>query len=99
VSVIKLNRIVPLDPAAVALASEYGRVVFLEEGYARSGIAAQFLCALAIFGYRGKAQMQGFDGFVAHAPVERTLGRFGFDVEGILELLRRDPGQETGERH
>ncbi len=98
-SVIKLNRIVPLDPAAVALASEYGRVVFLEEGYARSGIAAQFLCALAIFGYRGKAQMQGFDGFVAHAPVERTLGRFGFDVEGILELLRRDPGQETGERH
>ncbi|MEG1848978.1 MAG: 1-deoxy-D-xylulose-5-phosphate synthase N-terminal domain-containing protein, partial [Oscillospiraceae bacterium] len=86
-SIIKLNRIIPIDPAAIAAACPYDRVIVVEEAWAVGGIASQFLAGLSLAGYRGRSTLRAIEGFVPQSSVGSALHRLGLDAEGILTLI------------
>lgn len=85
--VIKLNRIVPIDIAAVNAASQYERVVFAEEGIKNGGIGMQFLAELSLNGYSGRTVLRAIDGFVEQASVDSALKSLGLDSDSLSKLL------------
>ncbi|MBR6735781.1 MAG: 1-deoxy-D-xylulose-5-phosphate synthase [Oscillospiraceae bacterium] len=90
VSVMKLNRIFPIDPEAVSAAMCYERVLFAEEGIETGGIGMQFLTALSVQGFVGKTQLRAIKGFVPQSSVNAALSKLGLDKDGLLKWLRGD---------
>ncbi len=88
--VLKLNRILPLDPQAVKAAMPYRRVFFAEEGIAAGGIGMQFLARLSLAGFRGKTALRAIDGFVPQSTVPAALARLGLDAEGLLLWMKEE---------
>jgi 1-deoxy-D-xylulose-5-phosphate synthase len=85
--ILKLNRIFPIDPAAVDVAGQYNRVVFVEEAAKTGGIGEHFLTALMARGYTGVAELRAVEGFVPQATVSRQLEWFGLDRASLARLL------------
>ena len=85
--VLKLNRIIPIDDAAVVKAMEYRNVVFAEEGIKNGGIAMQFAAKLMLNGYKGNVSIRAIEGFVAQSSVESALKKLGLDSGSLAELL------------
>ena len=85
--VLKLNRIVPIDPAAVKAAMQYRRVFFAEEGIRTGGIGMQFLSQLALSSYRGSCHLRAIDGFVPQSTVSSALQKLGLDRDGLYQWL------------
>lgn len=89
-SLLKLNRVLPIDTEAVRLASNYQRVILLEEGIENGGIAMQFSARLAAGGFAGKTKIRAIQGFVPQGKVEDILHRLGFSAEKITEIINED---------
>jgi len=88
VSVLKLNRIKPIDKKAYDIAQEFDNVLFFEEGIKNGGIAETFVASLSESGYKGKTRVFAIDEqFVQHASVGRLLAMVGLDAEGIYKQL------------
>lgn len=88
VKLIKLNRIVPIAPEAVAEAVGCRQVFFFEEGTRRGGIGETFGCLLSEAGFRGEYVLRAIeDPFVAHAPMFRALEKLGLNAQGMEELI------------
>lgn len=90
VSVIKLTRIHPLPREVIALASQYQRVIFFEEGYKTGGIAQQFGSKLMENRYRGRYDIHAIRGFVPTCSVEEGLRYCRLDVDSMVRVLTDD---------
>lgn len=87
VNVVKLNRIQPIDPAAVSAAASSGRVFFFEEGIGRGGVGEHFDYLLGQAGFSGVFRLRAIDGFVPQATMAQTLSSLGLDDRGMTEMI------------
>ena len=88
VKLLKLNRIIPLDPLAPEAASRCKRVFFFEEGCRQGGIGETFGAMLAQAGFRGSYVLKAVEEpFVPHAPMFRALEKLGLNAEGIVNTV------------
>lgn len=86
--ILKLNRIIPIDDAAVLAAMKYERIVFVEEGIKNGGIAMQFAAKLMLNGYKGNVSIRAIDCFVPQSSVDRALTMLGFDSDSLTNYLK-----------
>jgi len=88
ISVLKLNRIKPVDPQAYQIAQNFDRVLFFEEGIKNGGIGETFSAGLCERGYSGRIKTYAIDEqFVQHASVSRLLEMLGLDADGIYKSI------------
>ena len=97
---IKLNRIIPIDPAAVEEARACRHVFFFEEGIQRGGIGEHFSFLLEEAGFEGRFHLRGIaDPYIKHAPMFRSLETLGLNAESMETLVRATLAQEKGGPH
>ena len=88
VSVLKLNRIKPIDDEALALMQTYDRVLFVEEGV--GGVAEYVGDRLLQRGYQGRYRSRVIDDFVGTCNEAQALCRHHLDVDGIYQAINED---------
>lgn len=96
VSVLKLNRIKPIDPACVRVALTYFRVLFFEEGSRHGGIAERFGELLAENNFARTYEVYAIDRFIPACTVEEGLHLVGLDVEGIVAAVNETEHEPYG---
>lgn len=97
VKLVKLNRIIPVDPAAVKEALPCQKVLFLEEGVRRGGIGEHFAFLLSQSDFSGKYELRAIDDpYIEHAPMFRALEKLGLNTEGIETAVRGMIEREAG---
>ena len=84
VRIVKLNRVLPLEPAAAQSVSQCQMVHFYEEGIRTGGAGERFGLLLLEQGFRGTYTLHAVEGFPRHAPVEELLKEYGLDVEAMV---------------
>ena len=87
VGIVKLNRILPLDPEIVQTALAAERIFFFEEGIERGGVGERFASMLNRAGYSGAFRLRAVDGFVPHETMEQALAQLGLSAEGMTEMI------------
>ena len=88
VCILKLCRIKPIDPEAVAFAKGYKRIFFFEEGMRSGSVADIFRSILDDIGYSGKYHVRAVENeYVQHAPVQSSLKTLGLDAASMAEQL------------
>lgn len=93
VSVLKLGRIKPIDPACFDMALYFSRIYFVEEGVRAGGVGELFFARLAEKGYKGVCRLRAIDDtFVRQGSVEQLLELLGLSAHGIIEAIGRDLG-------
>ncbi|HBN81484.1 MAG TPA: 1-deoxy-D-xylulose-5-phosphate synthase, partial [Ruminococcaceae bacterium] len=91
VKILKLNRVKPLDPGAIAFCRQAGRIFFFEEGMRRGGIGEHFSCLLYQQGYRGKIVLHAVkSGFVQQATMGESLSELGLDDKGMETIIKTE---------
>lgn len=89
ITLVKLNRIIPIDPQAAEKALGFAHVFFFEEGVQQGGIGERFGFLLQQAGFLGSYHLRGIeDPFVPHAPMFRSLEALGLNAEGMEEWVR-----------
>lgn len=86
-SVIKLNRIKPIDVNAVKAAFNAENVFFFEEGIKNGGIGETYGEMLAEASYKGNYHLTAIDNeFVPHAPVSKLYEEYMLDTQGMFKI-------------
>lgn len=103
VKLLKMNRIIPIDPRAVQAAAVCGTVFFFEEGIKRGGIGEHFSYLLHQEGFNGRYHLRAIENaYIEQAPMFRSLEKLGLNAEGIesmvRENLRAGKGMDTSEK-
>lgn len=94
VKLVKLNRVIPIDSAAVGEAVGCRRVFFFEEGIRQGGAGEHFASLLLEGGFAGQYVLRGVDKpFVKHAPMFRALEQLGLNAEGIMGTVLEHCGE------
>ena len=89
VSVLKLNKIFPINPQAVEILKDYKVAYFFEESEKSGGIAEHLSAMLAEVGFGGKYVINAVEnGFVPAAETSSALEKCGLSYNGILKVLR-----------
>jgi len=92
--IIKLNRIKPIDPAAVEAAKSCRALAFFEEGVRSGGIGESFARRLLESGFAGCFRLTAVeDCFVEQAEAAALLQRHRLDASGMQEILRELHGE------
>ena len=86
VSVLKLNRVLPLSDEVVAIAARYRRVLVLEE--TRGGVGVLLGNALAQNGYNGHYAVREITETLGACPTEQGSSRVGLDEIGVDAFIR-----------
>ncbi len=89
VSVLKINRIKPIDPACLQVALEYYRVYFFEEGSLHGGVGEAFGHLLSSRDFARHYEVHAIDRWIPCCTTEEGLHMVGLDVEGILSAVER----------
>ncbi len=88
---IKLNRIIPLDPGVSEMLKSCTSVFFFEEGIRTGGVAEALGSALLEKGFTGRYIMRCIEnGFIRHAPMFRMLEHLGLDKSGMLHTIQEN---------
>jgi len=91
VSVLKLNRIKPIDKACFDIASFYKQIFFFEEGIMTGGIGEHFCEKLFEYGFKGKIKNFGINNrFIPQGEVERLYIMLGLDAKGIVDTVLKE---------
>lgn len=86
-SVLKLNRIKPIDPNAVKSVLNSDKVFFFEEGIQNGGIGETFGEMLMENPYQGHFRLTAINNeFVQHAPVTRLYEKYNLDADGMYRI-------------
>ena len=85
-SVLKLNRVLPLTEDIVSIASGYRCVLVLEE--TRGGVGALLGTALAQGGYAGRYAVRDIAETLGACTTEQGLHRVGLDETGIESFIK-----------
>lgn len=89
-SVIKLNRIKPIDEGAVKECLKSKKVYFFEEGIKSGGTGESFSRMLLEAGYKGEFILKAFeDCFVGQGKIESQLKKHGLDADGMYSLIEK----------
>lgn len=89
VKLLKLNRIIPIDPKAVQEAAGCRQVFFFEEGVCRGGIGEHFSFLLQQSGFSGTYCLRAIENpYIEHAPMFRSLEKLGLNTEGIVRTVK-----------
>lgn len=97
---VKLNRIIPLDPAAIRAARPCRQVFFFEEGVQQGGVGEHFARLLGDAGFAGRFHLRAIqDPFIKHAPMFRSLETLGLNAAGMEQLVHQALQDEKGAPH
>lgn len=84
ISLLKLTRIQPLPPKAIAVARQFDRILFVEEGIRRGGIAEHLGLELLTGGWSGTYRIIAIgEEFVAQGKPEECLAALGMDPASV----------------
>ena len=89
VSVLKLNRIKPIDPACVKVAMSYFRVLFFEEGSRHGGVGELFGNMLAENNFARSYEIYAIDRFIPACTVQEGLELVGLDTASIVAAVKK----------
>jgi len=84
-SVLKLNRVLPLTDDIVALAKGYACVLVLEE--TRGGVGELLGSALLKAGYTGRYSVRSIQETLGACTTAQGLNRVGLDAEGVASFI------------
>ena len=87
IRIIKLNRIKPIDPSAIASAAKAQKVFFFEEGIEQGGTGEHFNLLLSKAGFIGKFSLRGITDFVPHATMQQSLDSLQLNDKGMVNLI------------
>ncbi len=90
VSVLKLNRIHPLDEDAVAIAREYDTVLFIEEAARQGGVGEYLGNRLAQTGFTGHYAVRAIDVTLGACTTAEGLAETGLDAAGIAAFVEEN---------
>lgn len=94
VSILKLNRIRPLDESCLELVRHAGQVFFFEEAVRQGSVGEHFGLRLFETGFRGHYRHQAVnDCFVPQATVQSTLRHLGLTAEEMAGLILQESGK------
>lgn len=86
-SVLKLNRVFPLDPAMMEEAFQYKNIVFFEESVEPGSIAEHFGAELQKRSFKGRYKACCVKGFVPHMSVSRAMQIHGLDHDSMIKTI------------
>ena len=88
-TVLKLNKIYPLNDNAIEISLEFDEIHFYEESIKSGSIAEHFATKLIEREYKGKFVIHAIDGsFVSSASIESSLKKLKLDSTSMLEVFR-----------
>ena len=92
-AVLKLNRIKPVDEAAITALLRFERIFVFEESNRAGGVGESLCARLMEAGFTGRIHITAVpEEFVPHMSTARALVRYGLDVDAMAATL-------AGERH
>lgn len=94
VSVIKLNKIFPIENQLVNKLSQFKNIIFFEEGILNGGIAEKIGCFLLTEGYKGSYRTVGANDFVKQATVSSQRKNYSLDCDSIIKITKEVIGIE-----
>ena len=87
-SIIKLNKIKPMNPEVFKKAEKYNNIIFIEECVKSGSIGERFASILLENGYKGGFYHKAIDDcFVAQATVSEQMNRYGLDLPSIEKYI------------
>lgn len=86
-TLLKLNRIHPIDDALIKEIATYERVLFFEEGIRDGGIGEQLATRLLEQNSRCAFSLYAIDRFVPCAKTKAVLSHWGLDQESVMKAL------------
>lgn len=86
-SVLKLNRILPLDEDVVSIVKEYACVLMLEESGRRGGIGEYLGSLLLQAGFTGRYAVRAIDETLGACTTAQGLAKLGLDRAGIEAFI------------
>ena len=88
-AVLKLNKIRPIDTAAVETAMKAERIYFFEEGVRTGGVGEKLAATLLEKGFKGSYSLSAVeDCFVRQSSVSQLLSQYGLDGESIANKVK-----------
>lgn len=86
-SVLKLNRIFPLEDTVFDIAKRYARVIFVEEGAKRGGIGEYTAVKLLERGFCGKYIIRAIEQNLPPCTLEEGMRMTGLDADSLYTLF------------
>ena len=87
-SVLKLNKISPIDDEIIAIAKNFEKIYFFEEGMKSGGIGEHFGGLLSGIGYKGEFLITAIDNeFLPQQSVEKTLEKLNLDEQSMIRIV------------
>lgn len=87
VSILKLNKIIPINNNCCEISLKYKKIYFFEEGIRSGGIGEHFRCMIDEKGYSGKYYNTAIDDFVPQSSVDAALNKLGLNSESMVKLI------------
>ena len=86
-SLMKLNKIIPLDSSYMDACFSYKRVIFFEESYESGSVSERFAYLLMKKQFKGEFKNICINGFIKHATVEEQLRECFLDYESMMRII------------
>lgn len=87
ISLLKLARIFPLEDAALDIAMQYRRVIFVEEGARRGGIGEYMAARLLERGFDGKYVLRAIERNLPPCTLDEGMCMTGLDADSLYTLF------------
>ena len=91
-SVLKLNRIHPVDDEVVAIAAQYDTVLFFEEAARQGGVGEHLGARLMQAGYTGHYAVRAIDETPGACTTAQGLETAGLDTVGVAAFVEEHTG-------
>ena len=89
VCILKLCRVKPIDPQAVAQAADFSEIYFFEEGMRSGSVADHLRDLLEENGFNGKCHVKAVENiYVQHAAVQSSLKTLGLDGGSMADAIK-----------
>ncbi len=90
VSILKLNRIIPIEFDTLQTIAGYKRVMIFEESSVSGSVGEYIAGQMALLGFRGQIELHGITPFVGACKVDAARHRFHLDAEGMYRVICRE---------
>lgn len=88
VSILKLNKIIPIDNACFLNVINCKNILFFEEGMKYGGIGERFAFKLLDKGFKGKFSLTAVENsFVPHSSVDSLIKKYKLDSNSIIDKV------------